>query len=807
MPNSILLCVEHCMQSFSQSIRPFKSSLFRREEREYPRKRFPSSTVFKTELDGSVALKCPCTPCRCPYPCVKKNEYQSTPEQVSATPSRHETLSPLSEGCREEDEDGEVGEDEEYNLDEELSIIEDMQQQSYRNLHSLSCSISDYPLGADDISLKSSKSQSRPRSETHNLSMMLPFVDRDLEPPSPYSLCFSPTEMIDGSCDYVAILLTPPSPGEDGPQSPPKTLDLIGFQALNTGTEVHSHKDHLVEELSVKLISSSNKSSPNSFTIRRNNSQESRRSMREEVAKSISQSRIRSQSLCDDLSSSTDHPLPHVDESHHTCKRPTSPPKSQSQSRLSPVPASAIPLLPPLQSSETHANAKPCISRDRNGQVLNVPIPRPTPMTPLQLYSLMPVCSDTYDTMTSFSKLDGRNSRILDLLEPRVTLIGSDTRPLGGECFQSSAVHPSTIDESQVREAARNYYQLPSASREGAKYRSIDGCDAVGGTGCDPYYRAADRWHSYSTSPCSSHPEDAISMTSSSAVCIQITGPSGSRSRSMSRSRSKNKIANKSGSRNFFEKLSRSGKKDVGTIWLGNTDSHPASDSSTAPQRSNPEEECVNEISPESTLTVTDSGPIVSQAVFARSLVCSVLAGFQSVSVPSHPRCVPSQHSRFRGPDSYLHPPHSYPYPYSCPHPMMSCTTVCGGRRTDALSCFTWNLIQGFRDDVSSALKIHDMLVATFLSDTAYSQNPPNLGPGTVCFNLLHSDRIEAMAGILSTTRALMVRVSKSSPCISFKILDIPYLHSFHRSENKVLISAVLVPGSFYILPSTDAPR
>jgi hypothetical protein len=356
------------------------------------------------------------------------------------------------------------------------------------------------------------------------------------------------------------------------------------------------------------------------------------------------------------------------------------------------------------------------------------------PITPLQMYSAMPICADAYTALTDYSRVEGDNPRILDLLQADQF---TESIPISVPTPQRVTPRPwpLPLDSPHLVEYPKNYYMLPSASSDKTITRSVrqNECSISG-------------WRSYSTSACSSHPEDAISTTSSSAVQIQI--------HECSRSRSLMDDKGWTGNRHH----------ELGTIVLGNG----IIERGRSPQCS------------EVLQTLSDAKGIqassASQAAFNRSLVATLIGGFQSLSREgkSEPQQLPRPcaPSRLMGRMRYDHncPQNHSSRTTSMYAGQIKCSTVCGGRCTGQLSHFSRHLISAFRDDVSTVLRVHDILLSSYTSDLLPHTDVRVGGETPKSFDLFRENQLDALSLNLNATRLLMVKVS---------IVSISYLPVF----------------------------
>lgn len=374
----------------------------------------------------------------------------------------------------------------------------------------------------------------------------------------------------------------------------------------------------------------------------------------------------------------------------------------------------------------------------------NRPI-HPIPMTPLQMYSAMPICSDAYTALTEYSRVEGDNPRILDLLQSaHFTESAPISVPIPQRWTPKSG--PLHLHTPHLCEYPKNYYLLPSASSDKTVTRSIrQNESSIAG------------WRSYSTSACSSHPEDAISTTSSSAVQIQILDSS--RSRSL-----REDTSAWTGSRHH----------EVGTIVLGNANI----ESGRSPLQTQPDGK-------------GSQAPSASQAAFTRSLVATLIGGFQSLSREGrtetqqlHRPCAPS---RLTSPMRYDHynSQNCATKTTSMYIGQMKCSTACGGRSTGKLSQFSRNLISAFKDDVGTVLRVSDILLSSYTSDLTLNTDVRVEGDILKSFDLFRENQLDALSLNLNATRILMVKVSLvwslALPLIClYHILqrhDIPIIH------------------------------
>ena len=364
----------------------------------------------------------------------------------------------------------------------------------------------------------------------------------------------------------------------------------------------------------------------------------------------------------------------------------------------------------------------------------------PLPMTPLQMYSAMPIRADTYTALTEYSRLEADNPRILDLLQSaHITESVPITVPTPQRW--TSRPGPLPLDTPHLCEYPKSYYLLPSASSDKTVTRSVRQNESnIAG------------WRSYSTSACSSHPEDAISTTSSSAVQIRILD--------CSRSRSLMEDTGWTGHRHH----------ELGTIVLGN---------------GNIERE-KSPLCSDVLQTLSDGKgvqvqvPSAAQAAFTRSLVATLIGGFQSLSREGRsepqqlPRpCAPSrQMSTMR----YDHnsSQNKNPNTTSMHVGQVKCSTACGGRSTGQLSNFSRQLISAFRDDVSTVLRVNDILLGSYNSDFASHTDVRGGGEIQKCFDLFRENQLDALSLNLNAMRILMVKVSlvTLSPSYFSNIVD-----------------------------------
>jgi hypothetical protein len=361
----------------------------------------------------------------------------------------------------------------------------------------------------------------------------------------------------------------------------------------------------------------------------------------------------------------------------------------------------------------------------------------PLPITPLQMYSAMPIRADAYTALTEYSRVEGDNPRILDLLQADHF---TESVPITVPTAQrwTPKPWPLSLDTPHLVEYPKNYYLLPSASSDKTVTRSVrqNECSISG-------------WRSYSTSACSSHPEDAISTTSSSAVQIQI--------HECSRSRSLMEDKGWVGNRHH----------ELGTIILGNGNIEMG--------RSPPCSEVLQTSSDVKRIQTHSA----SQAAFNRSLVATLIGGFQSLSREgkSEPQqlprpCAPSRRTgHMRYDHNYAQNNNSRTASMSVGQ--MKCSTVCGGRSTGELSHFSRHLISAFRDDVSSVLRVHDILLSSYTFDLSPHTDLRVGGEMPKSFDLFRENQLDALSLNLNATRILMVKVS------IFSLSYVPVFFSF----------------------------
>lgn len=336
------------------------------------------------------------------------------------------------------------------------------------------------------------------------------------------------------------------------------------------------------------------------------------------------------------------------------------------------------------------------------------PLPQ-SPVTPLQMYSLMPVRADMLSNMTAYSQLDGDNSSILNLLEwaEYNTLVPLPPPP--NSLVKESQKIPKCLDESMKwndtwnTDKSTNSQSNLSCMRYDKLPSSLDTSNL---SDAQPLI-----WNDIApsmSSNTSSYPEDIISATSSRAVCVRIlTDKSSPRAGSCCRSDDNTICVDR---KNRYRD----------TICFQNDD--------------NPEVNCIP----------------VSQATFVRALVTTLVTGFQSIAVTSvqpsmpAPPCHEDNYYDYHGGDTYN-------------------TTLYGGRSALELTAFSCHLVNTFRADVCTALEVYDLLLAELLSHTMTSSTAGKyIESKSNPFDLFRGDRLDVMTKNLNATRVLMVKVSQT---------------------------------------------
>ena len=334
------------------------------------------------------------------------------------------------------------------------------------------------------------------------------------------------------------------------------------------------------------------------------------------------------------------------------------------------------------------------------------PLPQ-GPVTPLQMYSLMPVRADMLSTMTTYSQMDGSNPRILNLLEwaeyDTQTTLPAPPNSVAKEAQRNQrcvndgkkwvdAWHTEKAPAPQSDASCMRYDKLPSA---------LDTSNLS-----DPQAPIWNYIGPSMSSNTSSYPEDIVSTTSSTAVCVRIlTDKSSPRIGSCCHSDDDTICVDRKN--NTYR--DSSGFKNDDVIGLG----------------------CVP----------------LSQATFARALVTSLVTGFQSIATATIPPPMPSP-----CPNSTYH---NY-------HPLDTySTSLCGGRSTRELTAFSCHLVNTFRADVCTALEVYDLLLAELLSHALTSRSSGKyIESKADPFDLFRGDRLDTMTRNLNATRVLMVKVS-----------------------------------------------
>ena len=345
------------------------------------------------------------------------------------------------------------------------------------------------------------------------------------------------------------------------------------------------------------------------------------------------------------------------------------------------------------------------------------PLPQ-GPVTPLQMYSLMPVRADMLSTMTTYSQMDGCNPRILNLLEwaeydaqttlpaPPNSVVKEaqrNQRCVTGSKKWADAWHTGKAPVPQSDVSCMRYDKLPSA----LDTRNLS----------DPQAPIWNYIGPSMSSNTSSYPEDIISTTSSTAVCVRIlTDKSSPRIGSCCHSDDDTICVDRKN--NTYRESSRFKNDDV--IGLS----------------------CVP----------------LSQATFARALVTSLVTGFQSIATATVPPPMPSTcpDNTYQG----YHPLDTYS------------TTLCGSRSTRELTAFSCHLVNTFRADVCTALEVYDLLLSELLSHALTSRSSGKyIESKADPFDLFRGDRLDTMTRNLNATRVLMVKVSM--PCSTTTLVSL----------------------------------
>ena len=336
------------------------------------------------------------------------------------------------------------------------------------------------------------------------------------------------------------------------------------------------------------------------------------------------------------------------------------------------------------------------------------PLPQ-APITPLQMYSLMPVRADMLSNMTAYSHLDGDNSSILNLLEWSEYNSLMPLPPPPNSVIKESQKKIHNLDESMKWNDTWNTDKSTTISQSNLSCMRYDklpsSLDISNLSDAQPLI-----WNDIApsmSSNTSSYPEDIISATSSRAMCVQI-------------------LTDKSSPR--VDSCCRS---DDNTICVDRNNRYR--DTICFKNDDNLEADCIP----------------VSQATFVRSLVTTLVTGFQSIAVTSvqpsmsmPPPCHEDNYYECHGGDTYN-------------------TTLYGGRSALELTAFSCHLVNTFRADVCTALEVYDLLLAELLSHTMTSSTAGKyIESKSNPFDLFRGDRLDVMTKNLNATRVLMVKVS-----------------------------------------------
>ena len=358
------------------------------------------------------------------------------------------------------------------------------------------------------------------------------------------------------------------------------------------------------------------------------------------------------------------------------------------------------------------ANAKMNVDADvmyQESYMYDCPLPQ-APVTPLQMYSLMPVRADMLSNMTAYSQLEGDNSNILNLLEwSEYNSLIPLPPPPNSVAKESQKKIPKCLDENMKWNDTWNTDKSTTNSQSNLSCMRYDklpsSLDISNLSDAQPLV-----WNDIApsmSSNTSSYPEDIISATSSRAVCVRI-------------------LTDKSSPR-----VGSCCHSDDNTICVDRKNRYR--DTICFKNDDNLENNCVP----------------VSQATFVRSLVTTLVTGFQSIAATSVQ------------PSMSMPPPcHGDNY-YDCHGGDTYNTTLYGGRSALELTAFSCHLVNTFRADVCTALEVYDLLLAELLSHTMTSSTAGKyIESKSNPFDLFRGDRLDVMTKNLNATRVLMVKVS-----------------------------------------------